>query len=57
MRINGEAIYGTTASPFERLPWGRATQKPGILFLHVWDWPKDGRLEVRMTGTCWRRPT
>jgi alpha-L-fucosidase len=22
MRVNGEAIYGTTASPFARLPWG-----------------------------------
>ena len=50
MRVNGEAIHGTTASPFARLPWGRATQKPGILFLHVWDWPKDGMLEVRMAG-------
>ena len=50
MRTNGESIYGTTASPFERLPWGRATQKPGVLYLHLWDWPKDGMLEVRMTG-------
>lgn len=51
MRVNGEAIRGTTASPFERLPWGRATQKPGTLYLHVWEWPADGRLEVRMAGT------
>ena len=50
MRINGEAIYGTTASPFTRLPWGRATQKPGVLYLHVWDWPQDGRLAVPMQG-------
>jgi alpha-L-fucosidase len=45
-RKNGDAIYGTTASPFEKLPWGRCTQKPGLLFLHVFDWPKDGRLIV-----------
>jgi alpha-L-fucosidase len=45
-RENGEAIYGTTASPFEKLPWGRCTQKPGLLFLHVFEWPKDGRLIV-----------
>ena len=27
MKVNGEAIYGTTASPFEKLAWGRCTQK------------------------------
>ncbi len=50
MKINSEAIYGTTASPFQRLAWGRATQKPGALYLHVWDWPSDGRLIVPMAG-------
>jgi alpha-L-fucosidase len=46
---NGEAIYATNASPFQRqLPWGCATQKPGKLFLHVFDWPKDGNLTVPM---------
>jgi alpha-L-fucosidase len=43
---NGEAIHGTTASPFRRLPWGRCTQRPGKLYLHVFAWPKDGRLVV-----------
>ena len=50
MKVNGEAIYGTTASPFKRLPWGRCTKKvdaQGVtLYLHVFDWPKDGRLLV-----------
>jgi alpha-L-fucosidase len=50
MRVHGEAIDGTTASPFERLPWGRATQKPGVLYLHVHDWPRNGRLVVPMFG-------
>ena len=45
-RANGEAIYDTTASPFAKLPWGRCTQKPGVLYLHVFDWPKNGRLVV-----------
>jgi alpha-L-fucosidase len=45
-RANGEAIYGTAASPFAKLPWGRCTRKPGILYLHVFDWPQDGRLIV-----------
>jgi alpha-L-fucosidase len=50
MKINGESIYGTTASPFERLEWGRCTKKEfargTTLYLHVFDWPKDGRLFV-----------
>ncbi|MBN2295182.1 MAG: alpha-L-fucosidase [Pirellulales bacterium] len=46
MDVNSESIYGTTANPFEKLPWGRATKKPGRLYLHVFDWPKDGKLEV-----------
>ena len=46
MKVNGEAIYGTSASPFKKLPWGRCTQKHGKLYLHVFDWPKDGELVV-----------
>lgn len=50
MKVNGEAIYGTTASPFSNLPWGRCTKKidgdTTTLYLHVFDWPKDGRLTV-----------
>ncbi|MGH9342124.1 MAG: alpha-L-fucosidase [Acidobacteriota bacterium] len=45
LKENGEAIYGSSASPFADLPWGRATQKPGRLYLHVFDWPA-GALEV-----------
>ena len=51
MQVNGEAIHGTTASPFEWLPFdGRCTQTPGKLFLHVFKWPTDGRLVVPMTN-------
>ena len=50
MKLNGEAIYGTTASPFKRLPWGRATKKvqdgTTVLYLHVFNWPEDGKLKV-----------
>jgi len=46
MKINGEAIYGTTASPFSYLPWGRCTQKGNKLYLHVFDWPKDGKISL-----------
>ena len=50
MRQNGESIYGTTASPFFKLIWGRATKvvhdDGATLYLHVFDWPADGRLRV-----------
>lgn len=47
MRVNGEAIYGTTKSPLETQPsWGRVTQKGDTLYLHVFDWPGDGKLVV-----------
>ncbi len=46
MKAHGEAVHGTTASPFKKLAWGRCTQKPGKLFLFVYDWPKHGRLVV-----------
>jgi len=51
MDVNSEAIYGTTASPFNRpLPWGRCTRKVSgnrtTLYLHVFDWPADGQLLV-----------
>jgi len=51
MKINGEAIYGTTASPFAtQLTFGRATSKPGRVYLHVFDWPTDGKLAVPAFG-------
>jgi alpha-L-fucosidase len=47
MKTNGAAIYGTTASPFStQLSFGRATSKPGRIYLHVFEWPKDGNLQV-----------
>jgi Alpha-L-fucosidase len=50
MKVNNEAIYATTASPFKRLPWGRCTRKTAdnavTLYFHVFDWPSDGRLLV-----------
>lgn len=51
MRVNGQAIYGTSASPFRHpFDWGRCTEKSTAdgttLYLHVWDWPTDGKLTV-----------
>ncbi|MBP1841230.1 alpha-L-fucosidase [Formosa algae] len=43
---NGEAIYGASASPYEKPKWGRYTQKDGVLYAHIFDWPKDGTLKL-----------
>ena len=47
MKVNGESIYATSASPFPEQPdFGRVTSKPNRLFLHVFNWPADGNLMV-----------
>ena len=50
MNVNSIGIYGTSASPFKKLAWGRCTAKINgrntTLYLHVWDWPTDGKLIV-----------
>lgn len=47
MKQNGDAIYGTSASPFpEKLPWGRVTQKGARLYLIVFDPPADRALRL-----------
>ena len=50
LRVNGEAIYGTTRGPFPYLSWGVATRKGGTLYLHVFEWPKDGQLRVPLNN-------
>ena len=47
MKKYGESIYATTASPLEATPpWGRVTQKGKAFYLHVFEWPTDGKLPV-----------
>lgn len=51
MKANGESIYATQASPFAKTPWGRCTKKKlddgnTRLYLHVFNWPQDGKLVV-----------
>ncbi len=49
---NGDAIYGTQASLLPAIPsWGRSTTKIAPdgavrMYLHVFDWPPDGRLAI-----------
>ncbi|MCS3801381.1 alpha-L-fucosidase [Niastella sp. OAS944] len=50
MKVNGEAIYGTKASPLAAVTWGRITKKEQkdntILYLSVFNWPADKKLVV-----------
>jgi alpha-L-fucosidase len=52
MKVNGRAIHGTEANPFPEPPaWGRVTHAKNEdgsdrLYLHVFDWPSDGRLAL-----------
>jgi len=50
MKLNGESVYGTSASPFFKLPWGRCTQRQEngntTLYLHVFNWPTDQVLRI-----------
>ena len=45
MKVNGQAIYGTSATPFPQgVPWGRVTQKGNSLYLMVFTLPADRTL-------------
>jgi alpha-L-fucosidase len=50
LKVNGEAIYGTKASPLDTLAWGRCTRKENgnntTLYLSVFNWPSNGKLVV-----------
>lgn len=50
MQVNSKSIYGTEASPFFKLPWGRCTSRHTddgtTLYLHVFNWPEDQLLTL-----------
>jgi alpha-L-fucosidase len=47
MDKNSESIYGTSPSPFPyEMPWGYCTRKGNRLFLHIFDWPDNGQIEL-----------
>jgi alpha-L-fucosidase len=45
-KVNGESIRGTTRTPLPAQSWGESTRKGNTLYLHVFEWPKDGTLIV-----------
>lgn len=46
MDKNAESIRGTQRTPLDRQAWGDSTRRGDTLYLHVFDWPKDGKLVV-----------
>ncbi len=57
MDAYGESIHGTQAGPFSSTPWGRCTKKilpdgTTRLYLHIFDWPSSGRLEIPGLGSA-----
>lgn len=46
LKVNGEAVYGTRPGPVQGVEWCRSTRKGSTVYLHVFDWPKGGRLRV-----------
>jgi alpha-L-fucosidase len=56
MKINGEAVYGTKASPWGLFDWGRCTRKENgnriTYYFSVFNWPADNKLVIpQFTGT------
>ena len=48
VKEHGESIYGTSSSPFPyELPWGFCTTKEERIYLHVFDWPEEGYIELQ----------
>lgn len=50
LKINGEAVYGTTSSPFGKFSWGRCTKivesDETTLYFTIFNWPNDGVLLI-----------
>jgi hypothetical protein len=46
MDMNGESIRGSLRTTLPVQYWGESTRKGNILYLQVFDWPKDGIIEL-----------
>lgn len=46
MAVNGASIHGTQRTPLDRQAWGDSTVKGDTLYLHVLNWPSNGKLLV-----------
>jgi alpha-L-fucosidase len=46
LKVNGEAIYGTTYGPWQKLAFGKTTAKGKMIYVHVIEWPSSGNLRI-----------
>lgn len=46
LKVNGDSIYGTTYGPLQNLSFGKTTSKGSTVYLHVFDWPNAGTVQV-----------
>jgi hypothetical protein len=55
-QVNGEqSIRGTHRSPLDVQAWGESTMKGNTIYLHVFNWPADGKLLVGgINGTAYK---
>jgi alpha-L-fucosidase len=52
LKVNGDAIYGTTMSPYRKHPFdGRCTVKDNTLYVLVFNWPAAGVSLAGLKGT------
>ena len=45
-QVNGESIHSTTRTPLPVQTWGESTLKGNRLYLHVFNWPANGKLII-----------
>jgi alpha-L-fucosidase len=46
MDVNAQSIRGTSRTPLDRQAWGDSTVRGSTIYLHVFQWPGDGKLVV-----------
>ncbi len=46
MKTYDKAIYGSTYTPLQGQSWGQATRKDDKVYLHIFNWPANGKLEI-----------
>lgn len=47
LKVNGEAIYETTYGPLQGLDFARTTAKGNTVYLHVFEWPQNRKIELQ----------
>ena len=46
MKTYNKTIYGSAYTPLQGQSWGQATRKDDKVYLHIFEWPASGKLEI-----------